>query len=199
MPLGPPPFVAASAPLVNGAARRASEPAPLDDDLRRHLEHLEVERRLAPRTLAMYRDAFLRLQRELGAARLPLLEVQVHHVRRWAAQMHGQGLAPATIAIALSAWRGCYRWLGQQGLVSANPVEGVRAPKGGKPLPKALSVDHAVALAEHRAEGGNAVLAARDGCIVELLYGCGLRVAELVGLDLRASGAAAGWIDAGDA
>ena len=176
-----------------------SDPAPLDDDIRRHLEHLEVERRLAPRTLAMYRDAFDRLQGYATAAALPLREVQTHHVRRWAAQLHGKGLAPGTISIALSAWRGFYRWLGHQALVSVNPVEGVRAPKAGKPLPKALSVDHAVALAEHRGEGGNALLAARDRCIVELLYGCGLRVAELVGLDLRASGAAAGWVDASDA
>ena len=65
----------------------------------------------------------------------------------------------------------------------------MRAPKAGKPLPKALSVDHAVALAEHRGDAGNAALEARDRCIVELLYGCGLRVGELVGLDVRASGA----------
>ena len=173
--------------------------AALDDDIRRHLEHLEVERRLAQRTLAMYGEAFGRLQEYAVAAAVPLRQVQIHHVRRWAAQLHARGLAPGSIAIALSAWRGFYRWLGQQSLVSVNPVEGVRAPKAGKPLPKALSVDHAVALADHRGEAGNPILDARDRCIVELLYGCGLRVAELVGLDLRASAGAAGWIDASDA
>ena len=170
----------------------------LDDDLRRHLEHLEVERRLAARTLAMYREAFDRLQAFAATVPVPLREVRTQYVRRWAAQLHGQGLAPGTIAIALSAWRGFYRWLGHQGLVGANPVDGVRAPKAGKPLPKALSVDHAVALAQHRGDGGNAVLAARDRCLVELLYGCGLRVAELVGLDVRASTVASGWVDAAD-
>ena len=173
--------------------------AALDDDIRRHLEHLEVERRLAQRTLAMYGEAFGRLQEYAAAAAVPLRQVQIHHVRRWAAQLHARGLAPGSIAIALSAWRGFYRWLGQQSLVSVNPVEGVRAPKAGKPLPKALSVDHAVALADHRSEAGNPILATRDRCIVELLYGCGLRVAELVGLDLRASAGASGWIDASDA
>jgi integrase/recombinase XerC len=84
-------------------------------------------------------------------------------------------------------------------LVALNPVDGVRAPRAAKPLPKALSVDQAVALAEQRGDDGNAVLAARDHCIVELLYGCGLRVGELVGLDLLASGQAAGWIDAAEA
>jgi len=83
----------------------------------------------------------------------------------------------------------------QAGFVDVNPVDGVRAPRAGKPLPKALSVDHAVALAEHRGETGNALLDARDHCIVELLYGCGLRVSELTGMDLRASNTARGWVD----
>ena len=171
----------------------------LDDDLQRHLEHLRVERRLAARTLAMYGEAFGRLDAFAAQAATPLRRVQVHHIRRWAAHLHGRGLAPGSIAIALSAWRGFYRWLGQAGLVDVNPVDGVRAPRAAKPLPKALSVDHAVALAEHRGETGNALLDARDRCIVELLYGCGLRIGELVGLDVQASGDAAGWIDAADA
>ncbi len=174
-------------------------PAPHDDDIRRHLEHLEVERRLAARTLAMYRDAFVRLEAFAVAVPVALRAVEPQHVRRWAAQLHGRGLAPGTIAIVLSAWRGFYRWLGRLGQVGVNPVAGVRPPKAGKPLPKALSVDHAVALAEHRGEAAGTALAVRDRCLVELLYGCGLRVAELVGLDLRASGSAAGWIDAADA
>jgi integrase/recombinase XerC len=173
----------------------------LDDDIRRHLQHLRVERRLAERTLVMYGDAFKWLQSFAAAMPVPLRGVQTHHVRRWAAQLHARGLAPRSIAIALSAWRGLYRWLGRDALVALNPVEGVRAPKGAKPLPKALSVDHAMALAEPQAddEGGNAVLLARDQCIVELLYGCGLRVGELTGLDLQAGGDVAGWVDAGDA
>ena len=171
----------------------------LNDDIRRHLLHLQVERRLAERTLAIYREALVRLQGFAEAAAVPLRNVQPHHVRRWAGQLHVQGLAPRSIALALSAWRGLYRWLGRDGLVSMNPVEGVRAPKAAKPLPKALSADQAVALAEQHDEHDDPALAARDQCIVELLYGCGLRVGELVGLDVRASGEAAGWIDAADA
>jgi integrase/recombinase XerC len=113
--------------------------------------------------------------------------------------LHGQGLAPRSIALVLSAWRGLYRWLGHERLIAANPVDSVRAPKMPKPLPKALSVDQAVALAEP-VEGSSTspALAARDQCMVELLYGCGLRVGELVGLDVRAGDQAAGWIDAAD-
>ncbi len=170
-----------------------------DADVAGHLQYLAVERRLAPRTLALYGEAFDRLQRFVLAAAVPLRQAEMHHIRRWAAQLHGAGLAPRSIALTLSAWRGLYRWLGREGLVAANPVEGVRAPRAAQPLPKALSVDDAVALVAHRDESASPMLAARDACIAELLYGCGLRVGELVGLDVAASGSAAGWIDAQDA
>ena len=175
-------------------------PVELHDDIVRHLSHLRAERRLAERTLALYRDAFVRLQRSADAARLTPRELQLHHIRRWAGQMHAQGLAPRSIALVLSAWRGLYRWLGREGTIAANPVDGVRAPKAGRPLPTALSVDHAVALAEARDDSGSSpVLAARDRCIVELLYGCGLRVGELAALDLQPGPQTTGWIDAADA
>jgi integrase/recombinase XerC len=174
-------------------------PAPPDTDIERHLLHLQVERRLAARTLVLYREALGRLQQQAATARIALRDVQPAHVRRWTAQLHGAGLAPRSLALVLSAWRGFYRWLGRVGLVALNPAEGVRAPKAAKPLPKALPVDLAVGLAEHDDEGSNAVLAARDRCIVELLYGCGLRVAELIGLDVHASSSSAGWIDVQDA
>lgn len=171
----------------------------LADDIERHLVHCEVERRLALRTLAMYREDLGKLAAFAAAAEVELRSVQTHHIRRWAAQLHARGLAPRSIAMALSAWRGFYAWLGRDGLVALNPVAGVRAPKAAKPLPKALAVDQAMALAEAEIDGGNPLLLARDQCIVELLYGCGLRVGELTGLDLRAGGADAGWIDAADA
>jgi integrase/recombinase XerC len=177
-----------------------------DPDIARHLEHLRVERRLAARTLAVYTEAFTRLQAFAEGGAVALRSAEVQHVRRWAAQLHARGLAPRSIAIALSAWRGFYRWLGRDNIVVVNPVDGVRAPKAARPLPKALSVDDAVALASHRDEtdasrgkGGNAALAARDRCLVELLYSAGLRVGELVGLDLRGGAGALGWIDVPDA
>jgi len=173
----------------------------LEPDPHQFLEHLRVQRRLAPRSLHLYTQALLRLQGFAQQAKLPLRQVQPHHVRRWAASLHGQGLGSRSIALHLAAWRGLYRWLGREGQVAFNPVEGVRAPKAARPLPKALSVEQAVALSEHHDGHTAPVLDARDHCLTELLYGCGLRVAELVGLDVVASGAAQGWIDlaAGDA
>ena len=176
-----------------------SEAAALPEELLRYLRHLEVERRLAARTLTLYREALQRLNTAALAAGVELKAVQTQHVRRWLAQAHQRGLAPRSLALVLAAWRGLYRWWGEQSAVASNPVDGVRAPKAAKPLPKALSVDHAVALASHVAPGGDAALAARDHAIVELLYGCGLRVAELVGLDARAGRDAAGWVDRPDA
>ena len=171
----------------------------VDPEISRFLEHLIVERRLAERTVAMYRDALGWLQAAAQASPVALRDVQPHHVRRFSATLRERGLGPRSIAIALSAWRGLYKWWGRHGQVSSNPVDGIRAPKAPKPLPKALAVDQAVALASHEPEAGNPLLALRDRCMVELLYGCGLRVGELVGLDVQAGPAAAGWVDAVDA
>ncbi len=168
----------------------------LDDEVLAYLQHLSVERRLAARSLSLYEHALRQLTRHAREAGVALRAVQTQHVRRWVAKLHAEGLGSRSLALTLSAWRGLYRWWGRDALIAANPVEGVRAPKAAKPLPKALSVDQAVALAEYVPDGGaDPALAARDRCIVELLYGCGLRVSELVGLDLRASAAARGWID----
>ncbi len=187
---------------------RTAEPDPL---ITRHLDHLRVQRRLAERTLAMYGDALARLQAFAERDRLGLSQVQTHHVRGWVARLHGQGLGPRSLAITLSAWRGLFKWMGVEGLIALNPSDGVRPPKAPRPLPKALSVDQAVALSEHidtdaaaraaspaaatRAEREGPWLAARDHAIVELLYSSGLRSAELLSLDVKAHTNALGWVD----
>jgi integrase/recombinase XerC len=165
-----------------------------------YLQHLAVERHLAARTLTLYRDALSQLQAAADADGVPLRDAQVHHLRRWVAGLRTRRLAPRTIALALSAWRGLYRWWGRRGEVAHNPLDGLRAPKAGKPLPKALSVDQAVALADQGGQPGPSddALRARDHAVVELLYGCGLRIGELVALDAQASPRASGWIDLAD-
>jgi integrase/recombinase XerC len=182
----------------HGAVPKDAAP-PLPDPVERFLQHLRVERRLAARSLTLYRSALTELCASAALDGVALEQAQPTHLRRWTAALRERGLASRSIAIALAAWRGLYRYWGRQGLVDHNPVDGLRAPKAPRPLPKALSVEHAVALADSEPATGDPVLRARDHCIVELLYGCGLRIAELVGLDLRPSAAAAGWIDAVDA
>jgi len=160
-----------------------------------YLEHVRVEKRLAARTVALYALDLRRLCAYAGALGVALREVQPAHVRRWVAQMHGAGRSGRGIALILSGWRGFYAWLGREGLIASNPVQGVRAPKAAKPLPKALGVDEAVRLAEHHDAAQPPWLEARDAAMVELLYGSGLRVGELVGLDVAASAQARGWVD----
>ena len=170
-----------------------------DDDaalVRAYLTHVRVEKRLAERTLALYTLDLEKLVQQAQTTGVALRQVQNAHIRRWVAQMHSGGRSARGIALILSGWRGLYVWLGRQGLIDHNPVQDVRAPKAGKPLPKALGVDESVQLASHVEEADDPRLEARDRCITELLYGCGLRIGELVGLDATASGSARGWIDA---
>ncbi len=189
---------------MSAPASRNSDSAELRALAADYLAHAQTERRLAEGTLVNYRrDLDDLLQR---AAALTAAQIGAQHIRRWAAQLHAAGMSPRAIAARLSAWRSFFRWMGRQGLVAANPVQDVRAPKAAKPLPKALSVDQAVALAAyapqdpapghaaHRAEAF-AARSARVHAIAELLYSSGLRVSELTGLDVRASAAARGWID----
>jgi len=188
-------------PLTEAVDEVEAAPA-LAPLLQAYLDHVRVQRRLAARTLAIYGAASLRLQLLAAESGVELLQLSSPQARRWAARLHGgsegqSGLGPRSIALQLSVWRGLYRWLGREGRIALNPFEGLRAPKAAKPLPKALAVDDAVRLAsfEDAGAGQDPRLEARDRCIVELLYGCGLRVSELEGLDAQAGPSARGWVD----
>ncbi|MFN8735724.1 MAG: tyrosine recombinase XerC [Betaproteobacteria bacterium] len=157
-------------------------------------------RRMSAATLTAYRRDLTELAQLAAAAQVADLRALTQaDVRRFAARLHGRGLAPASLARLLSAWRSFYRWLGQRQEVTVNPVVGVRAPRRARRLPKALPVDQAVRLVSQAPEDG--ALALRDKAMVELLYSSGLRLAELVSLDWRAFGAEGGqaasvsWID----
>ena len=176
-----------------------SEALAQDPLVARYLAHVRFEKRLAERTCSLYQLDLVRLAQMASASQVALLQVQTGHVRRWVAQMHAAGRSGRGIALILSGWRGFYAWLGREGLLGQNPVVGVRAPRVAKPLPKALGVEEAVQLAEHEEADDDPWLEARDAAMVELLYGCGLRIAELTGLDVvassQASKAGRGWVD----
>jgi len=167
------------------------------DWVARYLDHVRYEKRLAERTYALYTLDLQKLSEYAKDAGVALEAVQSSHIRRWVSQMHSGGRSGRGIALILSGWRGFYTWLGREGVVQSNPVQDVRAPKAPKPLPKALSVDDAMQLAEFSAtpDVTDPWLECRDAAMVELLYGCGLRVGELVGLDAQASNTAKGWLD----
>lgn len=166
-----------------------------DQYLANYLEVLRSQRQLSQHTLDSYLLDLHELIKLAGAAEL--LSLTTHHIRRFAAQMHAGGQNARSIARKLSSWRGFYRWLLEEHDLAANPVEGVRAPKKGKPLPKALGADDAVRLVAHK--GADQPTARANRAMFELLYSSGLRVSELASLDVMAvneSGySSAGWVD----
>ena len=156
-----------------------TEPA-ANPHLAAYLAELSDQRRMSPHTISNYRRDLEKLL--AAAADTPLAILQVHHVRRFVAQLHGQGLSGRSLARLLSAWRGFFLWLGERGLVKANPCDGIRPPKSPRLLPKALSVDETARLLE-AVEDDDPVQVARDLAMFELFYSSGLRLAELVALD----------------
>lgn len=160
-----------------------------------YLEVLRHQRQLSHHTLKNYQ---LDLQELLDFAQSrDLSQLSYFDIRRFTSQLHAQGLNPRSIARKLSSWRGFYRWLAESTNLVANPVDGVKAPKKSKSLPKALGTDEAVSLVSEAS--GDAASALADHAMFELLYSSGLRVSELVALDLRdfsdASYRSTAWID----
>jgi integrase/recombinase XerC len=133
---------------------------------------------------------------QLAGAR-ELAQLTPADVRSAVARAHSAGLSSRSIAHRLSVWRSFYRWLALHQTLAMNPVADVRAPKRARTLPKALSVDDAVTLMD--ASRTDTPHALRDRAMLELFYSCGLRLAELIGLDVKFSSTAqyrsAGWID----
>ncbi|SFA87452.1 integrase/recombinase XerC [Collimonas sp. OK607] len=168
-----------------------------------YLDSLAGQRQLSAHTISNYaRDLkeLASLTQALGDS-WEFAAVTHFHIRKFAAQLHSRGLNPSSIARKLSAWRGFFEWLAEQTTLATNPVEGVKAPKRAKPLPKAMAADdaiHLVASGNPLAEAGSS-MALCNHAMFELLYSSGLRVSELAGLDLRYSKQAgyesAGWID----
>lgn len=141
------------------------------------LGHLTNERRLARNTAVSYERDIAALI-ELADA-TPLAKLEIHHLRRFIAQLHARGLDGRSLARMLSAWRGFYRYLARDHGYVNNPCTGLRAPKAKKALPHALSPDEAHRLMAIPPEDE---LAVRDKAMCELFYSSGLRLAELTGV-----------------
>ncbi|CAN5901363.1 tyrosine recombinase XerC [soil metagenome] len=167
-----------------------------------YLHVLRTQRKVSPHTISSYQLDLAELSR-LAQSR-ELASLTYLDVRRFTSMQHAAGLSPRTIARKLSCWRGYYRWLAEQITLPANPVDGIRAPKKSAPLPKALGVDDAVRLvaqAVAKPSANDPTLSA-NRAMFELLYSSGLRVSELVGLDLsdctqstQHGHTSLGWVD----
>jgi integrase/recombinase XerC len=160
----------------------------LSDWVERFVAHLEDERRVSMNTSCAYRRdlaqlvSYLkgRLSREPGVD-----DVGKFELRGWLAEI-SEGRTATTVARKLSAVRALFRFLLRRDVVSADPTALIASPKIRRKFPLFLGVDAAagVVLAPVEPEAEQAAEGCRDAAILEVLYGCGLRVSELVGLSL---------------
>jgi integrase/recombinase XerC len=151
------------------------------DFLSEYLEFLNFERGLSPLTRENYARDITQLIKL--ADKLELNSLQNIHIRRFIASLHSKGLGGKSLARMLSSWRGFFTFLVNRKGFTQNPVIGLRAPKSPKSLPHALSIEQASKLVDI---SDNDVLAVRDHAILELFYSSGLRLSELVNLDIDA-------------
>ncbi|NNF51729.1 MAG: tyrosine recombinase XerC [Gammaproteobacteria bacterium] len=146
------------------------------------LEHLSKERRLSSHTAEAYRRDLRALLDYCEKNQLAQWsEVDSQHVRTFAASCHRQGLAPRSIQRRLSAVRSFYKYLIRENLSSRNPAQDVSAPKAPRRLPKTLDADQMTRLVEVAGDDPQVI---RDRAMMELLYSSGLRLAELVSLQI---------------
>jgi integrase/recombinase XerC len=147
-----------------------------------YLKHLGTERRLSPHTATNYARDLRALADFMERGDLPdWSKIDSQHVRVFAARAHAGGLSPRSVQRRLSAVRGFFNYLLRERIVSSNPAMDIRAPKAAKRLPGTLDVDQLDQLLDIPPENA---LAVRDKAIMELFYSSGLRLDELVGLDV---------------
>lgn len=148
----------------------------------RFLHHLKNERRLAENTCKHYQRDLDQVAEFCSQHRIHTWsELDTHKIRQFAAQCHRRGLSGRSIQRYLSTLRTFYSYLLREQVVNNSPALDVRAPKSPQKLPHTLNVDDITRLLS---SGSNDILALRDLAILELIYSSGLRLAELVGLDM---------------
>jgi integrase/recombinase XerC len=163
--------------------------------LNAYLKVLRTQRSLSPHTISNYQLDLADLVSFADGRDLASLSYA--DIRRLTSLRHAEGLNARSIARRLSCWRGFYRWLAEQVSLAANPVDGIKSPKKTKSLPKALGVDDAVRLVSQGSS--NEATPSANRAMYELLYSSGLRVSELVDLDVydiqQSDHTSRGWID----
>jgi integrase/recombinase XerD len=180
---------AASTQTAASPSRARSAAAPLIAD---YLSSLQVERGAARNTVMAYRRDLAGFDAFLTAEGRRVESVGVTELSRYLAGLRGRGLGGRSIARHLSAVRGLYRYLLEERRVSRDPTEHLDSPRPARRLPRTLSVEDAAALVEApdttRPEG------LRDRALLELLYACGLRASEALGLRVEDVNFSAGYV-----
>lgn len=155
----------------------------LEAHLDAYLEHLRRERQVSVHTLDGYRRDLGKLQAFCEAEDLHAWsELDTRNLRRLIARLHQQGLSSRSLARLLSATRGLYQYLLREGLCRHDPATGLSPPKRERRLPRTLDADRSAQLLDGAVEDD--FIARRDQAMLELFYSSGLRLSELVGLDL---------------
>jgi len=167
-------------------------------EIEEYLQFLEGEKGFAPNTVAAYQNDLAQFcdylddisQRECAAQGIPPREISWHQVNKFRLLSYiveelkaKKRYVPATVARKVSAVRSFFRYLMKQGLIQADPTEDLPSPEVQKKAPRTLTVDEADALLA-QPSGSESPEARRDRAMLELLYATGLRVTELVSLDL---------------
>jgi integrase/recombinase XerC len=157
----------------------------VEEALAEFLRYLALEKNASAHTVKSYREdltqalEFFRTRHAARSLDLALLTTRL--LRAYAVWLHDQGYARSTIARRIAAVRSWCRFLCRQGLLTANPADGLRGPRQEKKLPHFLPVEAMAQLLE--APPADTPLGVRDRAILETLYSAGLRVSELTGLD----------------
>jgi len=147
------------------------------------LDHLRYERRLSKRTLQAYQRDLTQLQN--WAQEQALTQAQDFsqaHVRQYIAQRRRKGLAAKSLQRELSTLRSFFNYLLREAQIDNNPAQGIRAPKADRKLPDTLDIDQIAHLLDAPLESD---IEKRDRAIMELLYSSGLRLAELISINLN--------------
>jgi integrase/recombinase XerC len=163
-----------------------ARPAVISPEIRKgiqkFLEYIRAERNASVHTLRAYGNELQRFAEYLGPD-IRWKEVDHVFIRGFLGQLHSQGLSKVSVARALAAIRSLYKWLAREGVVQQNPAKLVATPKLPKKLPRVPTMEEMNGLLNSELPE-NASFPERDRALFELLYGCGLRNSELVGIEL---------------
>lgn len=154
----------------------------LIDGVSRFLDHLRYERQLSPNTLSSYSRDLERIQNWCAEQNLQTWNrLTPHQVRAYISQRHRSGISGKSLQRELSSLRNLFKYLLREGEVENNPAQGIRAPKTVRKLPPTLDADQLCALLETTSEDP---LEIRDLAMIELFYSSGLRLSELVSINM---------------
>ncbi len=154
----------------------------MQEQLDAYARYLHAQRQYSPLTSENYLRDLNRLRAYCDEQQIPYwIRLTPQDVRHFAAVLHRKGLGGRSVQRVLSSVRGFYHYLIREGLAKDNPALGISAPKSGKRLPKVLDADQMKQMLDHQEDDWYAI---RDRAMAELFYASGLRLAELVGLNL---------------